>query len=129
MKRYRGEDLPQNPRIAVIANDALGNFVAATPLLQMLRTRWEPCRIEYFGGWRTWELQKDSDLFEKSYPLHGEIFRDVAHTIVTSKPFDLVVNMEQQPIARAAAALLVGHDGYVVGPSFNFDGRGDLPYA
>lgn len=129
MKRYRGEDLPENPRIAVIANDALGNFVAATPLLQMLRFKWDPCHIEYFGGWRTWELQKESDLFESSLQLHGEIFRSVAKQIVDSRPFDLVVNLEQQPIARAAAALLAGTEGYVVGPSFNFDGRGELAYS
>lgn len=129
MKRYRGEDLPENPRIAVIANDALGNFVAATPLLQMLRFKWDPCHIEYFGGWRTWELQSASDLFDNSYPLHGEIFRDIAKLIVDSRPFDLVVNLEQQPIARAAAALLAGPEGFVAGPCFNFDGRGDLAYS
>lgn len=129
MKRYRGEDLPENPRIAVIANDALGNFVAATPLLQMLKYKWEPCHIEYFGGWRTWELQLASDLFDATFPLHGENFRITAKRIEDVPPFDLVVNMEQQPIARAAAALLAGERGVVVGPCFNADGRGDLPYA
>lgn len=129
MRRYRGEDLPANPRIAVIANDALGNFVAATPLLQMLRFKWPECRLHYFGGWRTWELQSNSDLFDKHYPLHGDNFRRIAELVTSMPKFDLVVNLEQQPIARACTALLAGEDGFVVGPSFNFDGRGDLAYA
>jgi len=44
-------------------------------------------------------------------------------------PFDLVINMEQQPIARACAALLAGEDTFVVGPSLNSNGRGDLPFG
>jgi ADP-heptose:LPS heptosyltransferase len=128
MKRYRGEELPQSPRIAVIANDALGNFVAATPLLQMLQFKWLPRQLTYIGGARTAELQNHSDLFDESVILHGESFRESAK-IVNEVPYDLVVNMEQQPIARACAALLVAPDGYVVGPCFNSDGRGDLPFA
>jgi heptosyltransferase-3 len=129
MHRYRGEDLPSNPRIAVIANDALGNFVAATPLLQMLRYKWEPCTIHYFGGTRTHELQAESDLFESFTDLHGSPFRESAAEIMRSPAFDLVINMEQQPIARGCAALLAGEETYVVGPCFNSNGRGDLPYA
>ncbi|MBC8063406.1 MAG: glycosyltransferase family 9 protein [Chlorobia bacterium] len=129
MNRYRGEDLPPNPRIAVIANDALGNFVAATPLLQMLKFKWEPCYLAYFGGMRTLELQNESDLFDLSIPLHGRPFRESCLDAIPKHPFDLIVNLEQQPIARAMAAALVGEDAYVVGPCFNADGRGDLPYA
>lgn len=129
MKRYRGEDLPENPRIAVIANDALGNFVAATPLLQMLRFKWEDSRIFYFGGTRTRELQRASDLFQQQYELHGRPLLETALDVLGEGPLDLVVNLEQQPIARACAALLSGEKTYVVGPCFNADGRGDLPYA
>jgi ADP-heptose:LPS heptosyltransferase len=129
MKRYRGEDLPPNPRIAVIANDALGNFVAATPLLQMLRYKWEPCFIAYYGGTRTRELQESSDLFEQNFLLHGTAFRESVADALESPPFNLVVNLEQQSIARAMAAALSSDDTFVVGPSFNTDGRGDLPYA
>jgi len=128
MKRYRGEDLPENPRIAVIANDALGNFVAATPLLQMLRYKWSPCAINYFGGKRTRELQEASDLFEANDELHGSPFRDSIFDNA-DLDFDLIVNLEQQPIARAFAAFLAKEKTYVVGPCFNADGRGDLPYA
>ncbi len=129
MKRYRGEDLPENPRIAVIANDALGNFVAATPLLQMLRYKWAPCYIFYFGGTRTEELQEASDLIDICWSLHGLPFHESVAEFARLTTFHLVVNMEQQPIARAFAAAIAGDDTYVVGPCFNADGRGDLPYA
>ena len=129
MKRYRGEELPPNPRIAVIANDALGNFVAATPLLQMLRFKWEPCFIAYFGGTRTQELQEASDLFDQSQSLHGRAFRESCHYGLSHPAFDLVVNCEQQPVARAFASLLCEDESFVVGPSLNSDGRGELPYA
>src|SRR5262245_1442818 len=128
MKRYRGEELPRSPRIAVIANDALGNFVAATPLLQMLQKRWLPRQLTYIGGTRTAELQNNSDLFDESAMLHGASFRDSAK-FVNEPPYELIVNLEQQPIARACAALLADEKSYVVGPCFNADGRGDLPYA
>ncbi len=129
MKRYRGEDLPPNPRIAVIANDALGNFVAATPLLQMLRFRWEPCHIHYFGGTRTAELQAASDLFDQTSVLHGSAFRTSAAHAADLHPFDLIVNLEQQTVARAFVSVLADENSYVVGPAMNFDGRGELPYA
>lgn len=129
MKRYRGEDLPPNPRIAVIANDALGNFVAAMPLLQMLRFKWEPCHIHYFGGTRTGELQGASDLFDQTSALHGSPFRtSVAHA-ADLRPFDLIVNLEQQTVARAFVPVLADEKSYVVGPAMNWDGRGELAYT
>jgi ADP-heptose:LPS heptosyltransferase len=129
MKRYQGEELPPSPRIAVIANDALGNFVAATPLLQMLRFKWEDSFIAYFGGTRTEELQDRSDLFDQSGILHGRAFREACHYALSQAPFDLVINLEQQPVARAFAAALCEDESFVVGPCFNVDGRGELPYA
>ena len=129
MKRYRGEELPDDPRIAVIANDALGNFVAATPLLQMLRFKWEPCYLAYYGGTRTQELQDESDLFDDSFLLHGTPFRDSVQSAVNRSPFDLIVNLEQQTIARAFVPVLATENSYVVGPAMNMNGRGELPYA
>lgn len=129
MKRYRGEDLPENPRIAVIANDALGNFVAATPLLQMLRFKWDPCHIFYIGGGRTTELQTASDLFEDTLALHGFPWRKSVELLAGRRPYDLIVNMEQQLIARACVPILADEGSFVVGPAMNTDGRGELPYA
>jgi ADP-heptose:LPS heptosyltransferase len=129
MKRYRGEDLPPNPRIAVIANDALGNFVAATPMLQMLRFKWDDSFIAYFGGTRTTELQDASDLFDRSVSLHGRAFRESCHNAISQTAFDLVVNLEQQPVAKAFAGVLCEDETYVVGPCISADGRGELPFA
>ncbi len=129
MKRYQGESLPSNPRIAVIANDALGNFVAATPLLQMLRAKWPDSHIHYLGGRRTAELQDNSDLADVSSYLHGSDFRASAQHITQLDPFNLIVNLEQQTIARATVSLLSDEDSFVVGPAMNSDGRGELAYA
>ena len=129
MKRYRGEDLPEHPRIAVIANDALGNFVAATPLLQMLRFKWDPCHIFYIGGTRTAELQSACDLFEDTFTLHGFPWRKSVEILSERRPYDLIVNMEQQLIARACVPVLADDDSFVVGPAMNYDGRGELPYS
>ncbi|MBN9500237.1 MAG: hypothetical protein BGO01_05630 [Armatimonadetes bacterium 55-13] len=129
MRRYQGQALSPNPRIAVIANDALGNFVAATPLLQMLRHKFPAAHLSYFGGTRTRELQDASDLFDEGHILHGADFREVCVRALESAPHDLVINLEQQPVARAFAAVLAGPETYVVGPCFNSDSRGDLPYA
>lgn len=129
MVRYKGEDLPTKARIAVLSNDAIGNFVAATPLLQMLRAKWPQSEITYFGGTRTAELECASDLFDHRWPLHGTQPRETAAHVLAQQPFDLVVNNEQSSLARAAAALISGDSGFVVGPCLSADGRGDLPYA
>lgn len=127
MKRYLGKGLPPSPRVAVIANDAIGNFVVATPLLQMLRRELEPKAIHYFGGVRTRELQSGSDLMDKSFLLHG---RDLALTLAeVCDAYDLVVNVEQGDLAQRCAAAL-GEGALVCGPCaglpFPDDARGDL---
>jgi heptosyltransferase III len=127
MKRYQGEGLPASPRIAVIANDAIGNFVVATPLLQMLRRELEPSMIHYFGGKRTLELQEASDLFERHFPLHGTSLRESAALLI-SEEYDLVVNVENSAMAKAAAAMLAGPQTFVCGPSLDAQGRRDLPF-
>src|SRR5512133_3926956 len=97
MKRYQGEALPDGARIAVVANDALGNFVAATPLLQMLRARWPRCEIHYYGGTRTAELQDVSDLIDRSLRLHGTSPRESAFDVLARTQtggYHLLVNLE-----------------------------------
>jgi ADP-heptose:LPS heptosyltransferase len=132
MPRYEGQGLPESPRIAVIANDAIGNFVVATPLLQMLRRELKPTHIHYYGGIRTLEMQEASDLFEWSYPLHGRSFGDACRAV--PGPYDLVVNVERTENAMAMAAFLEGPETYICGPClgprgpmpFPEDDRGDL---
>jgi len=127
-----GGALPVDARIAVVANDAIGNFVVATPLLQMLRATFAPCAIHYYGGNRTSELESASDLMDARFPLHGSSVQDSARHILASvaegRPYHLVVNNEWTPFAKAMTALLSGPDTWVVGPCLN-ESRGDLPFA
>ncbi len=113
----------------MIANDAIGNFVVATPLLQMLRSL-EPSEIHYYGGTRTLEMQAASDLFEWHFPLHGSAPAESARTIlrhVEARPYDLVVNLERTTLSRAAAAIASTSETSVVGPALGPAGRDDLP--
>lgn len=124
MPRYEGHGLPDSPRVAVIANDAIGNFVVATPLLQMLRRELKPECIHYYGGVRTLEMQAASDLFEWSYPLHGSSFGEACRE--AQGPYDLVVNVERTENAMALAAFLEGPDTYICGPCLG--ARGPMPF-
>lgn len=125
MRRYCGEDLQDNPRIALVTNDNLGNFVIATPLMQMLRARHRGT-LDYFGGTRVIELAESSDLIDSCFTLHGSSPREMA-ALMTSRAYDLVVNIEWTPWAKAATSILAGPDTFVCGPCIGHDGRGDLP--
>lgn len=129
MIRYAGQPLPENPRIGVIANDALGNFVMATPLLQLLRAERKPERLTFFGGARTWELQAASDLCDQTFVLQGATVAEVRQMLEMSGQFDLMVNLESTPFSKAMAGLLAGEEGLVAGPCIGAGGRGELPYA
>jgi ADP-heptose:LPS heptosyltransferase len=128
LTRYTGEPLPAGSRIAVVANDALGNFVIVTPLLQMLRERHHPSALDYFGGRRTAELQQASDLIDNSFPLLGDPVRE-SLAIASENAYDLVVNVESSPFAMVVAASLAGETGAVVGPCAGSAGRGTLAVA
>lgn len=126
VRRYGGETLAKSPRIALITNDNLGNFAVATPLMQMLRTR-HGGSLHYFGGTRVAELAKASELLTASYPLHGTDPRTTAYYL-SDQTYDLVVNVEQTPWAKAAASILAGQDTFVCGPCIGPDGRGDMAF-
>ena len=132
MRRYEGEAVPTGARIAVVANDAIGNFVVATPLLQMLRSELNPSQIDYYGGTRTREFEEACNLFDWSFPLHGTTLPKAVAAAERRKgetgPYHLVVNNEGTPFAKAMTAFLAGEEGFVVGPCLDA-GRGDLPYA
>lgn len=129
MIRYSGQPLPAQPRIAVFANDAIGNFVMATPLLQLLRAERSPSRIDYFGGTRTGELQASSDLFDRSYELLGSSPKQIRAILDDAGPYDLLVNLESTAFSKSIAALLAQEDSLVAGPCVGPGGRGDLPFA
>lgn len=128
MTRFAGQPLPPKPRIALISNDAIGNFVVVTPLLQMLRERHSPERLEYFCGNRVRELLDASDLFDSWLPVHGA-GPETTLPNLPREPFDLVVNVEQTPVSKVAAAWLAGGSGFVCGPCSGEEGRGELPFG
>jgi ADP-heptose:LPS heptosyltransferase len=127
MRRFTGEELPASPRIAVATNDALGNFVVVTPLLQMLREEYSPSALDYYGGTRVAELADASSLVDTCYSLHGIQPRTFAESL--PDVYQLVINVERSGWAKAAAAMLAGEEGFVCGPCLDREGRGDLPFA
>ena len=129
LKRYAGEPVASRARVAVVANDALGNFVVATPLLQMLRSVHAPQKLDFFGGARTAELQDASDLVDMAYNLHGPPPERALALAAAAGNYDLVVNLEAGPLAQVAAGVLAGEAGCVVGPCVGSGGRGVLAPA
>ena len=131
MIRYTGQPLPPNPRVAVVANDAIGNFVVATPLLQMVRRQFAPTTLHYFGGKRTFELQAASDLFDGHFALHGSELDEIVSQV--TQPYDLILNVESGAHAATFVGLIAG-GAAVAGPvmvdgerlPFPDDDRGDL---
>lgn len=129
MIRYTGQSFDEPPRIAVISNDNLGNFVVTTPLLAALHRQWSPSHLGYWGGTRTMELAERHDRIHSARPLFGVDWRETAATIAAHDPFDWVINLESTGPAMAAAALLSGPKTYVTGPCWSRELRGELPYA
>lgn len=121
MRRFQGEKLPEGARIAVITNDALGNFVVATPLLQLLRSQHKSASIDYYGGVRTWELQRASDLFEWSYPFRGSAPSELAAIAHEKRGYDLVVNLERDTPSKIFTGSICTEDTLICGPC------GDMP--
>jgi len=128
VKRYLGEPLPPDARVAVISNDALGNYVVVTPLLQMIRARWPQSSIHYFGGQRTAELWQSESLLATGNSIFGPDPRTVAQKL-PPEPMDLVVNIESGAWAKSVAAMLSGEETWIVGPSLDDEGRADLPFG
>lgn len=128
MKRYLGESLSPEIRIAVLANDALGNYVVSTPLLSMLRARYPQATLHLYSGTRTEEFWTRDTRLNAGHALFGSPPQETARTIERLGPYDLVVNMEWSAWAKAATAMASGPDTYVVGPALGPEGRGDLPF-
>ncbi|MCB8933594.1 MAG: glycosyltransferase family 9 protein [Fimbriimonadaceae bacterium] len=126
MRRFTDDAWQNGWRVAVLANDAIGNFVVATPLLQRIRET-KPASLHYFGGVRTRELEDASDLPDRTFPLHGSSLQSAYESVRDDLPFDVVVNLEQTPHS-AAFASLIGEGARIVGPCLAPDGRGELPF-
>jgi len=130
VKRYQGERLPERARIAVISGDALGNYVVATPLFQMLRALMPNARIDYFGGERTRELWTVNASIDQGFALSGLPPRDSALQVAqrSESEYALVINVEDSAWARSFTAIASGRSTAVVGPCLDAEGRNDLPF-
>lgn len=113
-------------RIAILTNDALGNFVIATPLMQMVRARHPKATLHYYGGTRIHELSRSASYLDESIPWLGTPAREAAKNL--PEPYDWVINIEHSPWMRASVPMLAKEDGIVTGPALRPDGRGDLPF-
>lgn len=129
MRRYLGEAIAPDARIALITNDALGNYVVATPLMQMLRAKYPEGVIHYFGGTRTTELSERAPWFDVSVSFYGSEPRALISGLARAAAYDLVINVENSPWASCLAAILAGQDGFVCGPCLSDDGRAEMPYG
>lgn len=129
MKRYDGSGLPTSPRVALISNDALGNFAIATPVAQLLRSNLRPSLLHYFGGTRIQEMSKESDLFEASFAFHGMEPFEAAQLAASQGPYDMVMTLESTPFAKVFSSILAGPSGAVCGPCVGTGGRGELAFA
>lgn len=129
MKRFVNQPLPAQPRIAVIANDAIGGFVSMTPLLQMMRAKYPSAHILYCGGVRTKELSDASDLMDSRFDLHGATHADYLAFLSSCEPCDLVFNSESTPMPMVTAGVLAGEEGFVCGPCMGAGGRDSLAFA
>ncbi len=133
MDRYLGQPLPSSPKIALMANDALGNFAICTPLAQALKAQHPGARVDFYGGERTAELEAASvgSLFEWRTSVHGRRFPEaVADAMLRSSEiggYDLVFNIEAG-IANKALASILGTRSLICGPCLSPDSRGDWEY-
>lgn len=129
MIRFAGQTINPGKRVAIIANDAIGNFVMATPLAQLARSEWKPSELVYFGGTRTAELQAGSRLYDSSENLHGlSSAQFAALSLKYGGYFDIVVNLESTSLAKTFCYTISSADTLVMGPSVGEGGRGDLEF-
>ncbi len=123
--------MPTGSRIAVVANDAIGNYVVSTPLLQMLRKQWKPAAIHYYSGTRTQELWMEDPNIDWGFPLHGSEPNFTvlnAFAEIGQERYDLVINVEWTAWAKCFAAVISSLNTYVCGPCLGSDARSDLAF-
>lgn len=128
VRRHRGEDLGNSPRIALISGDALGNYVVLTPLIQMLRARYPDAQLDYYGGIRTAELWILEESLTWGFPLHGSRPYKAIEAARTRGPYDWVINVESSTWAKCFAAAISDDRSCITGPVLDHDGRADLGF-
>jgi len=135
MERYRGQPLPPAPRIALVVNDALGNFAIATPLARAMKRLHPECTLDYYGGTRTAELEAASVGSGRLYDWRCDalgaspaaVLDAARQRMERNGAYHLVLNLEASEFHRVLAAVL-GEEGFVCGPCLTPDGRGLWEY-
>lgn len=125
MRRVESSSELQPKKIALISNDALGNYAAINPLAQMLKSTWPAAELSYFSGSRVGFISERTPLFDHFYPVLGEGPRFFGHF---TEKFNLVINVENTAMAKSLATFLCADEGFLIGPCVAPDGRGDLPF-
>lgn len=130
MQRFVGE-LPHRSKIALLANDALGNFAISTSIARAIRLHYKPVLIDYYGGERTKELEEpccsdEHGLFNWRCSVFGKDFAETIENAISRKKaingYDLVFNIESSQ-AHSSLAAVLGSDSLVCGPCLSPDGR------
>jgi ADP-heptose:LPS heptosyltransferase len=122
MLRWTCQPLHGHATIALIANDAIGNFVIATSLAGMVRRTYPGARISLWSGSRVRELAEGSELFDRFVDFLRRDEAEVALLAAEHGPADLVINIENGAEARRLPRLLSGPSTYVCGPAELEDG-------
>ncbi|MBI2864440.1 MAG: glycosyltransferase family 9 protein [Chloroflexi bacterium] len=128
MERFTGQDLGEAPHIAVLFYDAIGDFIAITPLLRGLREKYPNCCIDYFGGEQTREIEEASPLVDSRFSVFGGTggLRDVIAYIVERErevgPYDLAINCDFNEVLALSTSLL--QPRFVMGNCYQPDLRG-----
>jgi ADP-heptose:LPS heptosyltransferase len=128
MHRFDGNLNVRHPRMALIANDALGNFAMSSVVGQAMRAQYPEGFLTLYTGSRVTEMAQDCTWKHQIRTLYGPNPYDVVAGL-PGQAYDLVVNLENSAFAKTVAGLIVKEDGSVVGPCVNKDGRGDLPWG
>lgn len=134
MQRYIGQPLPPDARIALMSNDALGNYAVATLLAQGFRFVAPRCTLDYYGGERTKEFEIASvrNLFSWRESLLGRTFSSAVSVAEARSRelggYDIVLNIEQGLACKALSATICDAGTLVCGPCLSPDSRADWDY-
>ncbi|MCU0316242.1 MAG: hypothetical protein MUC92_06590 [Fimbriimonadaceae bacterium] len=128
MRRYQGEALPDQPKISLIVNDSLGNFVAGVALAQCFVSHYQGASVTLWCGKRVIEFDGSIPGVAHFIPFLGSSMREML-AVASDYEADLVVNMERDSWAKTLATVVAGPGGSVVGSALAEDARGELTLA
>jgi heptosyltransferase-3 len=129
MVRGRIACSPHPSSVAIIANDAIGNYAIASGLAAMMREEWKPRRLELWSGDRIADFAADPRPFDRVRMFLRKPKAVVEELVREAAPdHDLVVNIEDSPEAKVLPRLLCSRRTVVCGPALLADGS-ELPWT